>query len=450
MHQSDPDPRPDLPEPTVRPRRVVQLPSHLSDLELTNHQQRLQSRQRVDTSEMSDDLELRGAAAPELADTSPEHGTSIQQWQPLPEWSPSRESEQQRAHTLVLPEQLSVVLAEFQQLQKETEELRRHSYGQIRKLTERNEALETQLSLLAVSDRSSRLPQNTFSLNPVFMLRRSLQMPSQSLCLDPSYLRDQDRLHDLEQRLRQLEMISPPTHVRPFLHQSFPQRSYDRFDDGRSGYRPTQLRVPPSQESTYWGPALTIPNFVRPDPREFSHLQIALENIPPVDATERFKYQLLVEHLKIEEVLLIADSYCNSLYPFSNTMEALNQQYGQPHQLALQRIAELMDGPNVSQGDVRAFRMFALKVRSLVSMLQQLGNKGYMELELLCKLPHDMQTRRSVHPQQVPIPALLDLLAWLEFELQVQEEMPIHKKGHQKDMRQTAKAKYLPQYRERQ
>ncbi len=140
-------------------------------------------------------------------------------------------------------------------------------------------------------------------------------------------------------------------------------------------------------------------------------------------------------------------------------MEALNQQYGQPHQLALQRIAELMDGPNISQGDVRAFRMFALKVRSLV-MLQQLGNKGYMELEcgshvsrLLCKLPHDLQTsfRRSVHPQRVPIPTLIDLSAWLEFELQVQEDstrfyppmskpMPIYKRGHQRDTRQPMKA----------
>lgn len=112
-------------------------------------------------------------------------------------------------------------------------------------------------------------------------------------------------------------------------------------------------------------------------------------------------------------------------------MEALNQQYGQPHQLALQSIAELMDGPHVGHGDVRAFRMFALKVRSLVSTLQQLGNKGYVELEcgshvsrLLCKLPHDLQTsfRRFVHPQHVPIPTLLDLSEWLEFELQVQED----------------------------
>ncbi len=199
---------------------------------------------------------------------------------------------------------------------------------------------------------------------------------------------------------------------------------------------------------------------MKPDPREFSRLRITLDNILQANATERFKYQILVDHLKLEEALLIADFYCNSLYPFSDTMEVLIQQYGQPHQLALQRIAELMDGPNISQGDVRAFRMFALKVRSLVSMLQQLGNKDYMKLEcgshvsrLLCKLPHDLQTsfRQSVHPQRVPIPTMLDLSVWLEFELQVQEDstrfypqmskpMPIHKRGHQRNTRQPTKA----------
>lgn len=110
-------------------------------------------------------------------------------------------------------------------------------------------------------------------------------------------------------------MISPATHARPSQHQSFPHRSNDRADDRSIGYNSTQLRLPSNQESTYRGPAPTIPNFVKPDPREFSRLRIALENILPADATERFKYQILVDHLKLEEALLIADSYCNSLYP---------------------------------------------------------------------------------------------------------------------------------------
>ncbi|KAL1269772.1 hypothetical protein QQF64_032061 [Cirrhinus molitorella] len=59
------------------------------------------------------------------------YGASMQQWQPLSEWSPNRKYERQREHTSTLPEQSSVVLAEFQQLRKETEELQHYSYEQI-------------------------------------------------------------------------------------------------------------------------------------------------------------------------------------------------------------------------------------------------------------------------------------------------------------------------------
>ncbi|KAL1269203.1 hypothetical protein QQF64_031492 [Cirrhinus molitorella] len=220
---------------------------------------------------MSDDSESQGATAPKLVDTSREYGASMQQWQPLSEWSPSREYERQREHTSTLPEQSSVVLAEFQQLRKETEELRRHSYEQIRKLTERNEALETQLSLLAVSDQSSYRPQSPSSpvpqprvhTPPVATDAKPIPLPRSKLPQRLSHSAAesfrQDRLQDLEQRLQQLEMISSPTHARPSLHQSFPQRTYDRVDDGRNGYRPTQLRVPPSQENQWPQSPLPLP-----------------------------------------------------------------------------------------------------------------------------------------------------------------------------------------------
>ncbi|XP_056618245.1 uncharacterized protein LOC130432771 [Triplophysa dalaica] len=114
------------------------------------------------------------------------------------------------------------------------------------------------------------------------------------------------------------------------------------------------------RKKTYTGPTPTIPNFNRPNPRDFARLRIALDNLLPREATERFKFQILVDHLKLEEALLVADSYSNSDYPFTDTMAALNQQYGQPHQLALQRIAELIDGPNIQSGDIKSFRLFAL------------------------------------------------------------------------------------------
>ena len=189
--------------------------------------------------------------------------------------------------------------------------------------------------------------------------------------------------------------------------------------------------MPEPQEKIYRGPTPTIPSLNSSNPMEFARLKIALENILPKDATERFKFQILTDQLQFEEALLVADSYTSSRYPYTDTMAALTRMYGQPHQLALQHIAELMDGPEIISGDVKAFHMFALRVRSLVSMLEQLGRKGSVELEcgshvarLLGKLPHELRSsfRRSIHPQRVPIPTLLDLADWLEYELQIQED----------------------------
>lgn len=151
------------------------------------------------------------------------------------------------------------------------------------------------------------------------------------------------------------------------------------------------------QEKIYRGPKPTIPDFTKGDPREFARLKVSLDNLLPEDATERFKYQILLEHLKFEDALLIADSYINSGRPYSDTMASLAEQYGQPHQLALRRIADLMDDPTIRSHDANGFKRFALKVRALVGMLDQLGDSGRVELQcgshvtrLLSKLPHDL------------------------------------------------------------
>lgn len=147
----------------------------------------------------------------------------------------------------------------------------------------------------------------------------------------------------------------------------------------------------------YRGAKPTIPHFVRDDLREFSRLKITLDNLLPGDATEHFKFQILVDHLKLEDALLIADSYSKSPCPYSDTMPALTAQYGQPHQLALKRI-----GLNMKNGDSLSFRRFALKVRALVGMLDQLGQKGRIELNcgshitrLTSKLQHSLRTAFS-------------------------------------------------------
>ncbi|KAJ8410822.1 hypothetical protein AAFF_G00187790 [Aldrovandia affinis] len=79
-------------------------------------------------------------------------------------------------------------------------------------------------------------------------------------------------------------------------------------------------------------------------------------------------------------------------------MASLIQTYGQPHQLSLQRIAELMEEPTIRSGDTAGFRKFALRVRALVGMLEHLGEDGRIELRcgshvarLLRKLPQDLR-----------------------------------------------------------
>ncbi|XP_055013773.1 uncharacterized protein LOC129410260 [Boleophthalmus pectinirostris] len=187
-------------------------------------------------------------------------------------------------------------------------------------------------------------------------------------------------------------------------------------------------RRAPAREM-YRGPKPTIPDFKSEDPREFARLKLALDNLLPYDASEHFKFQILTDHLKCEEALLIADSYSNSHYPFTDTMMALTEMYGQPQQLALKRISNVMDGPNIRTGDIKAFKSFALQIRALVGMLHQLGNQGWTELQcgshvsrLLAKLPHDLRANfhRFVNPISTPIPTLLDLADWLEYEVRVQ------------------------------
>ncbi|XDV33330.1 hypothetical protein PO909_003765 [Leuciscus waleckii] len=168
--------------------------------------------------------------------------------------------------------------------------------------------------------------------------------------------------------------------------------------------------LPHSSEYVYRGPTPTIPKFSRPDPSEFARLRIALENLLPPDGTELFKYQILVDHLKLDEAKLIADAFLNSPTPFTDTMVALHEKFGQPHQLALRKIASVLEAPDVKHGDAVAFQKFALQVQSLVGLLKTLGPEGDIELNcgshvarLLSRLPSEQrgaQDRQTSRPVQ--------------------------------------------------
>ncbi|RXN10472.1 islet cell autoantigen 1-like protein [Labeo rohita] len=205
-----------------------------------------------------------------------------------------------------------------------------------------------------------------------------------------------------------------------------PHESYERR---RPGYltpmRRTSTLHPDDRESTYRGPTPSIPDFITGDPSEFTRLKIALENLLPSDATELFRYQILMDHLRLDEARLVADSYLNSPFSYSDTMAALIERFGQPYKLALRRIAKVMDAPDIRRGDTASFDKFALQIRSLVGMLETLGHEGQAELRcgshverLLSKLPPEMRSefRRHMFRRPGAVYNLVDFSEWLQYE----------------------------------
>ncbi|XP_053710099.1 uncharacterized protein LOC128752671 [Synchiropus splendidus] len=219
-----------------------------------------------------------------------------------------------------------------------------------------------------------------------------------------------------------------PTFSQPRLTPSYPGRTRPT---STSAYQlPEVYATSPNPgrhvpEQVYRGPQPTIPKFLHPDPSEFARLRIALENLLPVDATELFKYQVLVDHLKFDEAKLIADAYLNSPTPYTHTMMALHDKFGQPHHLALRKIASVLEAPEVRRGDAAAFQRFSLQIQSLVGLLQTLGPEGEIELNcgshvarLLSKLPPEQRADFRRHQGKQPRAGhtLYELSEWLRYE----------------------------------
>lgn len=124
---------------------------------------------------------------------------------------------------------------------------------------------------------------------------------------------------------------------------------------------------PPMPELVYRGPKPTIPKLSQPGTSEYARLRLALENLLPADSTELFKYQILVDHLRLAR--LIADAYLNSSTPYTDTMRALHDKFSQLHQLALKKIASVLEVLEIRHGDFAAFQRFALQIQSPVGLL---------------------------------------------------------------------------------
>lgn len=172
----------------------------------------------------------------------------------------------------------------------------------------------------------------------------------------------------------------------------------------------------------------SFPNLTKEDETQYMMLRMALVNLLPPDESEHYKYHLLLDHLKVDAARHLALAYSNAPNPFTRALHALDERYGQPRQLAQKEIRAIMELPNIRQGDGVAFNKFALRIHSLVGLLQTLGYESHAELScgshverLLEKLPadHYRQFKRYIlmlKPNAFTY-NLLDFSAWLQQEV---------------------------------
>ncbi|XP_067265288.1 uncharacterized protein [Chanodichthys erythropterus] len=474
--------RPEPEPPIVRPRRQLKPPAYLADFQVQRPGLERRSRPPTYSNEDEDDVECESRVSTPISQQSLFGDLVLQdEWQDKqgdlqrerhlqdrqPTWKEmQRENDELRSCIQHLPE----ILTALQGLKAENAIMKR----EIQQLA--TSMAETSKTVPPVpaprfhapeTCRSQPVPSThgrDFQEYPSAQIRQITEQV-QACTLSP--IRDSQPQATSSyctptQRLGAYSYAQPLTYTDPIHYDERASRDSNHPHMGVSeSYPVPRSALPHFQERTYRGPKPSIPCLTTADPREFSRLRMALENLLPDDATERFKYQILADHLQLEEALLVADSYCNSTHPYTDTMQALIKMYGQPHKLVLQNIAEVMEGPSIRTGDVKAFKLFALRVRSLVSMLEQLGPEGTVELDcgshvsrLQSKLPHELRTsfKRYIHPLRVTIPTLLDFSNWLEYELQVQDDgskmtsIPLESNIKKREGRRDPRAPRKPTY----
>lgn len=142
---------------------------------------------------------------------------------------------------------------------------------------------------------------------------------------------------------------------------------------------------------------------------------------PHIELSEHYKHRVLMEHLILDEAKLIAQACRHYQQPYTAAMQALQIQYGQPHQLAQREFTAILNAPDVSE-DFKAFQSFALRVDLLVSLLKSLeGPKG---MELLCTGHMDrvLLPRQALQGKLCGAPTcnLTDLFDWHKTKAEAQ------------------------------
>ncbi|XP_070410955.1 uncharacterized protein [Nothobranchius furzeri] len=136
--------------------------------------------------------------------------------------------------------------------------------------------------------------------------------------------------------------------------------------------------------TSYGLPKPALPYFTSGREADFALLKMALDNLLSSHAhlTEPFKYQVLLQHLKLPSAHKLAQAFMYDPKPYTSALQALQDKYGQSRQLVQSELGAILNLPPVRVGDPDGFDNFALSVQALVGMLRSLeGENGY---ELKC------------------------------------------------------------------
>nr|XP_054592272.1 uncharacterized protein LOC129157132 [Nothobranchius furzeri] len=136
--------------------------------------------------------------------------------------------------------------------------------------------------------------------------------------------------------------------------------------------------------TSYGLPKPALPYFTSGREADFALLKMALDNLLSSHAhlTKPFKYQVLLQHLKLPSAHKLAQAFMYDPKPYTSALQALQDKYRQPRQLVQSELGAILNLPPVRFGDPDGFDNFALSVQALVGMLRSLeGENGY---ELKC------------------------------------------------------------------
>ncbi len=331
---SKPDP------PVVRPRRQIRPPAHLVDYQVpgSGYVKRASPTARQDEAGVEEAPPTpEYVSSPSSPKSQPSNAGDLLQdeWRDTFEDIPSEDDE---LH--LQAQQLSDIKSMWTEMKRDSDELRSHILPEIlsalRGLKAENATLKQEIQQITTGIET---PHRSETPVPAPRTKVPRPTPSQHPSVtqrEPAVFSGdvfQHRSVQCEQLTRQMGDFTlshrlEQTHASE-SHRATPQRSsqpaeavryYDdnppfrhgHYQGEREFHPPQRPEITPraemdhKQERIYRGPAPTIPILTSADPRQFSRLRMALENLLPADATERFKYQVLTDHLKVEEALLVA------------------------------------------------------------------------------------------------------------------------------------------------